>query len=144
MSPITRLTPPPVSAYAPGAASTHLSEVTVEAIDRMGNETAAEMEATANAIEAAAGELAGTIMAQAKEVADDLRAKAKGRREGVRCMSQVVSNYFLWNAAARAAVAGIEPNIRQKMAAITNSEHDDGEPSPAFLHANGHTNGTGG
>lgn len=133
MTAVTRLTPHEISAYAPGAASTHLSEVTVEAIDKMGSETAAQMEATAAAIEAAASELAGTIMAQAKETADDLRDKAKGRRDGVRCMSQVVSNYFLWNAAARSAISGIEPNIRKQMAAAA-IETDDKDPSPAFLH----------
>lgn len=139
MSVITRLTtPPPVSVYAPGA-STHLSEVTVEAVDRIGNETATQMEQTANAIEGAASKIAADIMADAKEVAGELRDRAKVHREASRAMSQEVSNFCLRMTSARATIRGIESEVKGKVAEASKQvpsgqPDDDGEPSPGFLH----------
>ncbi len=130
MSAVTRLTPPAVSAYAPGA-GTHLSEVTVAAIDTTGNATADAMEKAANAIEAAAGKLAGEIMAEAKETASDMRKKASEQRERARKMSQAVSDYCLWNQTTRATIRSIPFDVADK---VEPASRDDGEPSPAFLH----------
>ena len=134
MTALTR-TPPAISAYAPGASSTNLSDVTVEAVDRIGKETADQMEKTAAAIEAAASELAGKIMSEAKEAATDLRERAKQHREASRAMSEEVSNFCLRMASARTTIRGIESEVKGKVVEGAKPDpDDDGKPSPSFLH----------
>jgi hypothetical protein len=145
MSAVTRLTPPPqVSDYAPGAASLHVSEVTVEAIDKIGDATATQMEKAAEALEARASERAGKILGDAKEAADELREAAKRHRAVTRAMAQQVSDFCLQMSSARSTVRGLEGQVKDKIVRPVPTEHDDGEPSPAFLHttdAGGKPNG---
>lgn len=126
------ITKPPVNAYAPGA----ISEITIEAVDKIGQATAVQIEHTANTIEAGA-----------KELGDRLRKLATAMREHTRLASQDVSDFCLKMASARATIRGLEVEITDKVAAETAvSEHDDGEASPVFLHltdASGQTNGRG-
>lgn len=140
MSAITRLQP---QDYAPGAAATHISEVTVEAIDKIGDATSTQLERAADGIEAAASELAGKIIGEAKEAADELRKAAQGHRQSTRDMSQEVSNFCLRMASARATVRSLEGQVKDRLAPVP-SEVDDGDPSPGFLHttdAQGRPNG---
>lgn len=122
MTAITRMTAkPPVNAYAPGA----ISEITVEAVDKIGQATAAQIEHTAETIEAGA-----------KELGDRLRKLAGAMREHTRLASQDVSEFCLKMASARATIRGLEVEITDKVVPeIAAIGHDDGEPSPAFLHS---------
>ena len=115
MNTVTRLTPPHPGATAPGAS--HLSQVTVEAIDKIGNDTATQMERAAVAIENAASETAGKLMADAKESADEWRAAAKTFREKTRTMSEQVSDFCLRTTSARTQVRGIEFEVRDQVTA---------------------------
>jgi len=134
MSAVTRLTPPQVSDYAPGAASLHISEVTVQAIDQIGDATALQLEKAAEAIEVAASQLAGKILGDAKEVADELRTAAKGHRQTTRDMAQEVSDFCLRMSSARATVRSLEGQVKDKVIEPIASAGDDGKPSPTFLH----------
>ncbi len=113
MNTVTRLTPPQPGATAPGA--THLSQVMVEDIDKIGNDTATQMERAAVAIENAASEAAGKLIADAKESADEWRAAAKTFREKTRAMSEQVSDFCLRTTSARTQVRGIEFEVRDKV-----------------------------
>ncbi len=132
MTAMTRLKTPPVSAYAPGSASTHISEVTVAAVDKIGSDTSDRMRHTAE-----------TIEADAKRVADKLRELADAFDEQTRIASEKISGFCLKMASARSVITSLETEIKgqPEMPAI-----DDGAPSPEFLHntdAAGRPNGRG-
>ncbi len=131
MNSVTMMTQPPDSAYAPGvaqAAATSISEVTVEAIDHIGDTTATQLEKTADAIEAAASELAGRIIGEAKEAADELRKAATGHRQSTRAMSQEVSNFCLRMSSARATVRSLEGQVKDKvLASVMADKGDEGD-----------------
>ncbi len=114
MSAVTRLTPPAVSAYAPGAATPHFSDVTVRAVDHIGNDTSSAIRQRAQ-----------VIMTEAQEVSDELNSIADEMDRQARAASEWMSSWCLKMSTAR-AVAG---DLRQI------SAQDDGEPSPRFLHS---------
>lgn len=117
MSAVTRMTQSAVSAYAPS--STHLSEVTVEAVEKIGNATAEQIEMAADEIEA-----------NGKALAADLRKTAAAMRERTRSVTQQVSDFCLRTTSARTTVLSLETEIT---GGISRLDHDN-EPSPAFLH----------
>lgn len=130
MTATTRLTTLPVSSYAPGA-STHISEVTVAAVDKIGNATSEQIRHTADQIEA-----------EAKEIGDKLRQLADAFDEQTRLASEKISGFCLRMSAARAMARGLEEQISERVVGAK----DDGEPSPEFLHttdAAGRPNGQG-
>jgi len=110
MSAVTRLTAPPVSSYAPGG----ISEVTVAAVDKIGNATSDQIRHTAAAIRDDAERIAGTL----EKLADAFD-------EQTRIASEKVSEFCLKMASARDMVRGLENQIGAKV---------EGEPSPKFLH----------
>jgi uncharacterized membrane protein YqiK len=120
MTAITRL--PQVSDYAPGASANHISEVTVAAVDKIGNATSDQIRHTADAIEA-----------DAKAIGDKLRALADAFDEQTRIASEKVSEFCLKMTSARNMVRSLESDLARKIKPIPG-ENDDNEPSPAFLH----------
>ncbi len=113
MTTVTRLTTPPVSAYAPGA----ISEITVAAVDKIGDATSEQIRHTAATIRADAEKIAGTL--------DQLAAAFD---EHTRIASEKVSEFCLKMASARNMVRSLEGQISGDLATA------DDEPSPAFLH----------
>ncbi len=96
MSAITRLTPP--------VASLHVSEVTVAAVDQIGNATSDQIRHTAERVET-----------EAKQIADRLRELAEAFDEQTRIASQKVSEFCLKMSSARDMVRGLETQIGQKL-----------------------------
>lgn len=113
MTAITRLTAPPVSSYAPGG----ISEVTVEAVDKIGTATSDQIRHTADRIEA-----------EANAIGNKLRELAAVYDEQTRLASEKISDFCLHMTAARAMVSGLEGQVSGKLAMVTE------DPSPAFLH----------
>lgn len=131
MSAVTR-TAPAISAYAPGA-STHVSEMTVAAVDKIGTDTSDRLRHTAQ-----------TIVDEARKVADKLIELADAFDEQTRIASEKVSHFCLKMASARAVVIGLDGEIKGKV--VETVPDDDGKPSPSFLHetdAAGRPNGRG-
>jgi len=120
MSSITRITTPAVSAYAPGASS-HISEVTVAAVDKIGNDTSDRLRHTAE-----------TLEAEAKKVSDKLRELAEAFDEQTKIASEKISQFCLKMASAKSVISSLEGEIKGKI--VEPVPHDDGEPSPDFLH----------
>src|ERR1700731_2992260 len=96
MSAVTRLIPP--------ANSLHISEVTVEAVDHIGNATSTQIRETADKVEA-----------EAKVIADKLRKVADAFDEHARIASEKVSEFCLKMATARNMVCGLETQISDKV-----------------------------
>jgi methyl-accepting chemotaxis protein len=92
--------PPPVNAYAPGGGA-HISEVTVAAVDKIGNATSDQIRHTADRIED-----------DAKQIANKLRELAETFDEHTRLASEKVSEFCLKMASARNMVIGLESEIR--------------------------------
>ncbi len=96
MNAITRLTPP--------ASSLHVSEVTVAAVDQIGNATSDQIRHTAERVET-----------EAKQIADRLRELADAFDEQTRIASQKVSEFCLKMSSARDMVRGLETQIAGKI-----------------------------
>ncbi len=112
MSAVTRLIGnQPPSAYAPGG----ISEVTVAAVDQIGDATSEQIRHTA-----------ATIRADAEKIAGTLDQLALAFDEHTRIASEKVSEFCLKMASARAMVRSLETEIGAKIGAE--------DPSPAFLH----------
>jgi hypothetical protein len=132
--------------YTPIPASTHVSEMTVEAVEKIGKATSDQIHRLAVSIEAEASALAGKIIGEAKSAADELRAVVVAYQEKTRAMAQEVSNFCLKTSGARAMARGLEGDIAAQFKRVTVDDGksglagrvelvaDDGEPSPAFLH----------
>ncbi len=107
MSAVTRLTPP--------AASLHVSEVTVAAVDQIGSATSDQIRHTAE-----------TIEAEAKSIADKLRELADAFDEQTRIASEKVSAFCLKMASARNMVRGLESEIAAKAEAAAHTTNGVG------------------
>ena len=103
MSSITRLQAPPVSEYAPGA--TNISEITVAAVDTIGNATSDQIRLTADQIEA-----------DAKAIGDKLRELADVFDQHTRMASEKVSEFCLKMASARNMVRSLEGELSREIA----------------------------
>jgi hypothetical protein len=102
MNAVTRLSPPSAGLTSP-AASLHVSEVTVAAVDQIGNATSDQIRHTAERIET-----------EAKQIGDRLRELADAFDEQTRLASQKISDFCLKMSSARDIVRGLETQVTDK------------------------------
>jgi hypothetical protein len=127
MSTVTRLDRELPAPYRPAASDPlKLSQSGVNAVEAISERTAKELEGNARELEN-----------QAKETGDYLRRLATLVRQAGQEAAQQVSAFCLKNAEVLTTIQGLEQKIKGQQPIEPRTAHDDGLPSPSFLHDGG-------